>query len=69
MDLAAHSTVSVLGRGASSSPVTYRGGAMSVESVQFYGARKDDSEEMDYVRLKIPRSGHLTYIDLTHYTK
>lgn len=29
MDLAAHYTVSVLGRGASSSPVTYRGGAMT----------------------------------------
>lgn len=42
---------------------------MSVESAQFYRARKDDSEEMDYVRLKIPRSGHLTYIDLTHYAK
>lgn len=37
MDLAAHSTVSVLGWGASSSPVTYRGGAMSVESVQLMG--------------------------------
>ena len=42
---------------------------MSVESAQFYRARMDDSEEMDYVRLKIPRSGHLTYIDLTLYAK
>lgn len=40
-----------------------------MESAQFYGAQKDDSEEMDHVHLKIPRSGHLTYIDLTHYTK
>lgn len=37
---------------------------MSVESAQFYGAWKGDSEEMDYVRLKIPRPDHLTNTDL-----